>query len=432
MPEPATDGREEFLQRIADGLPFDEVEKLDILRELAAHLADSTARFESEGLTLDEAQRTALDRLGPPDRLAAELTRARRTPRRLLAAAGAGTWAAASGVIYGYIFGVLILVVVSIGTVALAASAVHLFGGSWGSLLNTTVITLNTTVITLLALGVGFYVAGLKVTPVVAARAGYHLGAARRVTAALGGVLIAGYALLGWSGILNWPDVAILLSLPAWFVVGAWRATAAAFPSPRWHLQILSLMLVVVPLCLVLGAGQQPQSSGSGGLRPTGVERIGLPTPAAVAAAQGIESGGGKVGGVESIGTAIRDPAVLAGWRDLRVEAWRGTGAVGIDPSLMALDPAARGPFAVGPAGFEAPGQIPPWTWSSGDALPDGSVRLSGSVRIDRSPSATLAWVAITGVGPDGHRYIISGPSYDSTAFNGTAWDWFAAIVEGR
>jgi len=425
MPELEGSSRDAFLQGIADGLPFDEAEKLDILHELAGHLADSTARLEADGLTREEAERTALDRLGPPDRLAAELTRARRTPHRLLAAAGAGTWAAASGVIYGYIFGVLILVVVSTVTAELVASVVHTFGGSWGS-------HLDTTAITLLALGVGAYVAGLKVTPVVAARAGYHLGAARRVTAALGGVLIAGYALLGWSGTLDWPDVAILVSLPAWFVVGAWRATAAAFPSRRWRLQILGLMLVVVPLGLVVGAGQQSQSSGSGGLRPTGVERIGLPTPEAVAAAQGIESGGGKVGGIESIGTAIRDPAVLAGWRDLRVEAWRGTGAVGIDPSLMALDPAARGPFAVGPAGFETPGQIPPWTWSSGDALTDGSVRLSGSVRIDRSPNVTLAWVAITGLGPDGRRYIISGPSFDSTAFNGTAWDWLTAVIEGR
>ena len=424
MPELEAGERDAFLQRIADGLPFDEAEKLDILRELAAHLADSTARLEADGLPLDAAERTALDRLGPPERLAVELTRARRTPRRLLAAAGAGTWAAVSGVVYGYLFGVLILVVVSIVTAALAASVVHLFGGSWGSLLDNTAMTL-------LALGVGAYAAGLKVTSVVAARAGYHVRAARRVTTALGGALIAGYALVGWSGILTWPDVAILLSLPAWFVVGAWRSTAAAFPSRRWRLQILGLMLVIVPLGLVLGAGQQPQSSGSGP-SPAGVERIGLPTPEAVAAAQGIESGGGKVGGVESIGTVIRDPAVLAGWRDLRVEAWRGTGAVGIDPSLMALDPAARGPFAVGPAGFETPGETPRWAWGSGNAVPDGSVRLSGSVRVDRSPNVTLAWVAITGVGPDGRRYIISGPSFDSTAFNGTAWDWFAAIVDGR
>ncbi len=101
MPEPTALDRDEFLHRIADRLPFDEAEKLDILRELTGHLADSTTQLQAEGSTLDEAERTALDRLGPPDRLAAELTQARRTPRRLLAAAGAGTWAAAGGVIYG-------------------------------------------------------------------------------------------------------------------------------------------------------------------------------------------------------------------------------------------------------------------------------------------------------------------------------------------
>jgi hypothetical protein len=61
-----------------------------------------------------------------------------------------------------------------------------------------------------------------------------------------------------------------------------------------------------------------------------------------------------------------------------------------------------------------------------------GGSGLSGSVTIDRSPNVAVAWVAITGVGPDGRRYIISGPSFDSTAFTGTAWDWLAAIIEGR
>ena len=425
MPEPDAGARDAFLQRIRDGLPFDEAEKLDVLRELAAHLADSTARLEADGLSRTDAERTALDRLGSPERLAVELTNARRTPRRLLAAAGAGTWAAVSGVVYGYLFGLLVLVVVSIGTVVLAASAVHLFGGSWGSLLDNTAMTL-------LALGVGVHAAGLKVTSVVAARAGYHVRAARRVTTALGGALVAGYALVGWSGTLTWPDVAILLSLPAWFVVGAWRSTAAAFPSRRWRLQILGLMLVVVPLGLVLGMSQRPQSTGSV-WSPAGVERIGLPTPEAVAGAQD-GGGGGNVAGTDTTSTVIRDPAVLAGWRDLRVEAWRGVGAEwdGVDPSLLALDPTAGAPFAVGPAVFETPGQSPAWTWSTGEPVQDDAVQLSGSVRVDRSPNVTLAWVAITGVGPDGRRYIISGPSFDSTAFNGTAWDWFAAILDGR
>jgi hypothetical protein len=94
MPELEVNRGDQFLRQVADGLPFDEAKRLDIVRELASHLADSTSRFESEGMTVDEAEKTALQRLGPPDRLAAELTHARRTPRRLLAAAGAGTWAA--------------------------------------------------------------------------------------------------------------------------------------------------------------------------------------------------------------------------------------------------------------------------------------------------------------------------------------------------
>ena len=125
--------------------------------------------------------------------------------------------------------------------------------------------------------------------------------------------------------------------------------------------------------------------------------------------------------------TAIRDPGVMARWRDFRVEAWRG-----IDPTLMAVDPAADGPFAVGAASFRPPGEIPAWTWTSGNPAPDGSAELGGSVRIDRSPSATLAWVAITGIGPDGRRYIVTGPSFESTAFSGTVWDWLTAVIEGR
>jgi hypothetical protein len=425
MPEHEVDRGEAFLGRVADGLPFDEAEKLDILRELASHIADSTARFESEGLTVDEAERTALERLGPPDRLAIELTHARRTPRRLLAAAGAGTWAAVSGVVYGYLFGLLVLVAASLVTVPLTAGLIRLFGGSWGSILDTTSTTL-------LALGVGAYAAGLKVTPVVAARAGYHLRVARRATTALGGALIAGYALFCWSGTLHWTAIAILLSLPAWFVVGAWRATAAAFPSRRWRLQVLGLAFLIVPLGLVLGASQEPQGGGSMAWFP-GVERIGLPTPEAVATAQDIESGSATGAGIASMHTVIRDRAVLAGWRDLRVEAWRGVGQVGgIDPTLMAVDAVADRPFAIGPAAVGLPGQTPFEPLSSGTAAPPGAVELGGSVRIDRSPSVSLAWIAITGIGTDGRRYIINGPSFESTAFSGTTWDWLTAVVEGR
>jgi len=57
MPDPSAADRDGFLQRVADRLPFDEAEKLDVLRELAGHLADSTARYEAEGLPRDAAER---------------------------------------------------------------------------------------------------------------------------------------------------------------------------------------------------------------------------------------------------------------------------------------------------------------------------------------------------------------------------------------
>ncbi len=426
MPELEASGRDAFLQRIADGLPFDEAEKLDILRELAGHLADTTTRLEAEGSSLAEAERTALDRLGPPDRLATELAQARRTPRRLLAAAGAGTWAAVSGVVYGYFFGLVVLMGASFVTVLLAIGPLHLFGGGWGGLLDTTVMTL-------LALGVGAYAAGLKVTQVVAPRAGYRVRTARRITAALGGALILVYSIAGWSGTLHWPSVAILLSLPVWFVIGAWRATDARFPSRRWRLRITGLALVIVPLALAAGMGGQLQSTSSGTWFPTGVGQIGRPTPDAVAAAQDIGSGGGKAGGIVWISTVVRDPGVLAGWRDLRVEAWRGVSNDGSNPAVApAIDAAAHGPFAVGQVRFVPPGLAPSGSWSTAVPMPDGAAELTGSLAIDRSPSVTVAWIAITGIGPDGRRYIIFGPSFDSTAFNGTAWDWLAAVIEGR
>ena len=426
MPEPSASDRDEFLQRIADRLPFDDAEKLDILRELAGHLADATARYEAEGLPRDVAERAALDRLGSPDRLADGLTKARHTPRRLLAAAGAGTWAAVSGVVYGYIFALLVLFGVSTCTVLLAASPLHVFGGSWGSLLDTTAMTL-------VALGVGAYVAGQKITQTVATQAGYRTAIARRVTALLGGGLVLGYAVIGWRGALNWPEVGMLLSLPAWFVGGAWRVTDARFPSRRWRLGVIGLLFAIVPLALTVGMGQQPQTMGSGAFHPSGVEKIGLPTPAViVAAAQDAGPAVTNAYGTVWISMMVDDSTVLAGWSDFRVEAWRGLSSREVDPGLAgAVDPTAKAPFAIGPARLEM-AQASFGVGPIEGALPDRSARLSGSVTIDRSPTVTLAWVALTGVGPDGRRYILGGPSFESTAFNGTALDWLAAVISPR
>jgi len=59
MPELEVSRGDQFLRQVADGLPFDEAgEARHSCAKLASHIVDSTARFESEGLTLDEAENT--------------------------------------------------------------------------------------------------------------------------------------------------------------------------------------------------------------------------------------------------------------------------------------------------------------------------------------------------------------------------------------
>ena len=426
MPESIDPGRSEYLQRVADRLPFDESGKLDILRELAGHLADSTARFEGEGLIGDAAERAAIERLGPPEQLADELTKAHHSPRRLLAAAGAGTWAAVGGVVYGYLLTALALTGVSIAAFILG-SYLHWFGPSTG-------YGLDGTTTSLVALGAGAYAAGHKLTATIAGRAGYRISLVRRATALVGGGLVLVYSLVGWTGSLNWAEVGILLSLPAWFVIGAWRSNSAQFPSRQWRLRAIGLAFVVVLAALGLGFDQQPAgSAGSGGFQPAGIEKIGLPTPdAIIAATQADGFGGVTLGRTTRIWVLVMDPAVLAGWRDFRVEAWRAIGDPAIDPDLgIVVDPAATAPYAIGPAALDS-GLAGFTVDGINDAIPAGVAQLSGSVTIDRNPNVTLAWVALTGVAPDGKRYLLASPSYETTTFHGTALDWLTAVASTR
>jgi hypothetical protein len=96
---------ESYLGAVERRLPFDDGERAEILDELRVHLSDSAAATQDAGVDPIEAQRTAVDRLGPPEKLAGELTKARRDTTRLLAAAGAGAWGVVRGVAWGSLVG---------------------------------------------------------------------------------------------------------------------------------------------------------------------------------------------------------------------------------------------------------------------------------------------------------------------------------------
>ena len=435
------DGRlapEGYLAEVGARLPFGDAECAEILRELADHLADSAASLEASGLAPDAAARAARERLGSPDALARELTRARRTPGRLLAAAGAGTWAALGAGIYGLLWGVLlslvVAVVASVATQAVAGALRldwHGFDPGWNSM------------VSVVPLWVALYVAGRAVTPTVAARAGYDVRVVRRATVVVGGTLAAAYALGGWSGALNWPAVIAVLLLPAWWIAGAWHGRrTAALGGRRWLLTaglLAGLLVVGVALVGLAGAQVHTEPSAVGGPvtnlpdPDTAFARIGAPVPAAVAAAE-VDDGlmttrSGALTGGAWLATVVTDRAVLDGWTDLRIEAWQA-----VPPwTYFGVDPAATGPFAEGSVQWSPPGSTPDGSmqWSSSNPYPPTAATLSGALRLDRAPGVNWGLIAITGLGPDGHRHLIVGPDFEQVAFQGTVWDWLAALGAG-
>ena len=410
---------EAFLREVADGLPFGERERAEIVEELRAHLDDTIAGLKDEGLASDLAQRTALGRLGPPARLARDLTQARRSTRRLLAAAGAGSWAVVTSGVYGAVVG-LILATLAWFAAALLVRFVGPF--AFDSL-------------SFIAIGAGVYAAGSALVPIVAARAGYRGAPVRRVLAAGGAILLAIWALVGWSGPLDIVGVVAILSLPLWWIAGTWRRSR--FGRGSWR-AFGGLLIVAVVVTLTAQVAQSrlrdsvsPDFLANGG--DLGLSRIGTPAPADIAAlvtGTGELSGQGKSGvGLAVVTFDISDATKLADWTDFRIEAWRAA-----DPGGMSPTPVSQGataPFGVEPAAWSPPGQLPQGglTWSGSDPWGPNAKTLSGMLRLDRTPWVTAAWVAITGVAPDGIRHTLGDPQFMEATFNGTALQWLLAVA---
>jgi hypothetical protein len=416
-----TPGAEGFFAEVENALPFGEAERAEILEELRAHVSDSMVELEGEGLSPDAAERVAVDRLGEPGRLARDLARARRSRRRLLAAAGAGSWAVVTSGIYGWVVGLLIAATAWFGSLAVVR-----FVGPFAF-----------DSISFIAIGVALYVAGSVVTPVVAERAGYRAQAVRRVVTLAGALGLATYALVGWSGPLDAVGVAARLTLPLWWIAGTSRRSKVGRGSIRTIGGLLLVAFVVtvgVQFAQLqlrgLAAGAPGDVTWDGELN---ISRIAAPVPATIAAAI-TGNGHASISGSSGVAAGtfmvdVSDATVLAGWSDLRVEAWRAVEPSGVWPTPVSPDVA--GPFAVAPAVWSPPSELPGGglTWSSSVPWGPQAMTLSGSVRLDGTPWLTAAWVALTGVAPDGTRYLIAEPNYVEATFNGTALGWLEAAI---
>jgi hypothetical protein len=152
---------------------------------------------------------------------------------------------------------------------------------------------------------------------------------------------------------------------------------------------------------------QQLQAVGSGPYasmdelwHALGWDALGRPAPESMQGVFGNQSLT-QENGEATLSVSVVDPASLRNWTGLALEAWRA------DLALAVL-PGETHPFASVPANF-ANGQ------------------LQAAVRVDNARNVDTYAAVLTGVGPDGVRYVLSGPNGLQSHFVGTIWDWLTA-----
>jgi hypothetical protein len=396
--------RHRYLDDLAAALPLPDGVREDVVEELAAHLTDTIADLEAQGRDPVAAQAEALRRLGSPAALGRELARAHRGTDRLLAAAGGGVLGALGAAIPATFFAWIAVVVATI-VLTLAVRAV----GAWLGLS----FQLSTdagwnTALSAFGLNVGALLAGAAAVR-GAARSGWRTADEVRFgVTVLGGVLAALFSLVFVSQAQNWASVVTLVAVPVAFGVGA---RFDRLRGPALSTVMLGLALGLLP---VLGLGVVGSGGGSGSAyswddATHGYEAVG-PWWQDRSSGQALDFLGmqseSRGTGVDEIRVTAASPAVLAGFRNFRLEAWRAE-PPGDSWRLM---PGQHAPFA------------------TADAVA-GESWVSGTIRFDETPGVEWTQIVVTAVGRDGVRYIIAAGGPEPTVFNGNVVSWFAALV---
>ncbi len=403
-------GADDYLARVAARLGLPEPYASEVREELAAHLTDATYALIAEGLTPEQAEREAIARLGSPDALADELRHAHQTRRRLLAGAAGGVWAAAGHGIGGTLLGIGLLFVIFVPLTFTEFALRRLAGMEWRDLGGQE----WNAVFYPLAMCVGAFLAGRRAVQAMAAKS------LRRRHQVAGWWAVSGFAILAlWVLFvlrmpLSWPAVAAELLIPLSFAVGAVVMIDRQGPRIRnRHILLAALLAIVLPTLLAIGLG--PASMGGGGVQlgPTfssteeywqanRFDLVGRLPPQDMEMWPFIGGWSTRPDGSVTFTAEIVPGGDRGTWHDLRYEAWRAL------PGFTTIDPSFRAPFAAAPAELQ------------GD-------RLKATFRVDRTPGVTFYAIFLTGVGPDGQRYLLTGPDFGATTFVGTIWEWLTA-----
>ena len=410
LPDPSGDPAfEAYLDKIEGALDLPIAERIDVRDEIEAHLRDERAAGIAAGADLSAAASDAIGRLGDPRNLGRELTRARQTRSALLAAAGAGTWAAAGAAVRGFILGIAL-----IATVLSAAGVATAFAFRAG-LIGTWNLTDQGwfTAIWGMALWVAAWQGARSLVSTVARRSHRRAERVRLYAALVAGALAAWLSLAWLQAPQNLASVVVLALVPVMFVIaaltGSDRLIAPSRQARRASLALFATVVVAVPLLLSFsGTSAHTELSAIGPVPYASMEEL--------LAAQGFDMPGrfvadppefGNPGWTIDHGVARVEldsaAVVTARWHDLRVEAWRA------DLTTGWLDRAYRAPFAIAPIGLAQNGS------------------LVGSVRVDRTRDVSGWWLVVTGQAADGGRDLVVSLGGTNTTFTGSALDWLAA-----
>jgi hypothetical protein len=423
-PGPDADGLiSAYLARVTGELVLPAADVAEVRVELIDHLTDSIASLEAEGMDHETAVREALGRLGPAAELGRQLRAAHQSTRRLLAGAGGGVFSAAGGFVLGYMGGVgLAFALVIIG--ALCFGLLSLVGipmPNFNSEQNATPNSLMEAVTLLVAAFVATRYA-------VRTFAGISRRTPRSVAGfwAVASALVFGWlAIFGWHGQQSWPGVIAFLFVPVVAVAAAFVRIERPMPHVgRWSL-ILALGGVLV-LALSFGvlfsvtttsgvtvydspaplASDVPPDYGFGIVAPPAPDAWDPQGSIFGGGMRSDASGGQLYSAVTDQQAAVPMSTALAYWHDLRFEAWH---SLQDNPTQgFGLDTKYSKPFAVLPA------EIHP-TW------------LQAVFHFERMRDAGFYDVVLTGVGPDGKRYMLDDCGGSNTTFNGSVWDWITA-----
>jgi hypothetical protein len=398
MSDPRAD-RGAYLDRVAARLGLPDDRARDVLDELEGHLSESIEGFVDQGLTPDQAERQSIARLGDPVALADGLRRAQQTRRRLLAAAGAGVVAAVGSVVWGYLIALAVSIVAGVLSLAIISTTVSWLQlsingwGQWGDEVS----------IPFAAFVAGY--AGRRLVLTVAWKSARRVDTIRVPIALIGGVLLALLVVFGVRTEANPASFVLLLSMPVGFVVGVLLARdGAAERTRKLPARWLGIAMVVATVIgTVVGFATLRINPPNPFTVENDYSTIGPPATDVLGVGWLDQQSSTGLGDIVGVTISPEPTDLLAGWRDVRLEAWPSTDGRGV-LQLLADHPASIAPMV---------------------RADDGTY----TGELDLGTSKEPRWFATvtTGVAPDGARYVLTGPDGPTASrrWNGTIWEYF-------